>query len=165
MEIIARDLYSRLAFPCIERKIKRGEITCNQASQIYSSLKKGEDVSEVLRCHFTVSDIMLETFAKRLGKESIDGDVMLRYFTSDAHKRVIEESYRKHGDFDREECLARVGKVCGMLNDNVVVLTEKPHVYKDMFSLMPKNGDYVLVHYGSVVNIFPSKDAAKVYMI
>jgi hydrogenase maturation factor len=130
MEITDKGLFSRLTYSCIGKKVDREELTFQHAKT-----------------------------AKNMGKDVIDREVMIKYFTSDDHRKVIELSYSKYGDFDKEECLARIGRVGGIIGSNVVVAASSPHVYKNTFNMNLGLGDYVLVHSGKVVEKLSAKEA------
>jgi hypothetical protein len=159
MEITDKKLLSRFILSCAGKMVSRGRMTREYASEVINLLKEGRDIPEEAFSVFPAADIMLRKTASELGKDCVDRDVMLRYFSSKTHEKVIEASYKLHKDFDVEECKAKIGIVGGVVRDNVVVSASQPHVYKNTFSLDIKNGDYVMFHAGSIVEKLTKKEA------
>ena len=161
MAITDERLFYRISSPCANKFVSRGQITKEQANEIIFSLRDGRELPSYLDTMFLYAKESLRRHALTMGKRNIGRDVMLDYFTSGDHRKSIDAIYKIYPDFSKEECMARVGKIGGIVRDNVVAAASEPHVYKNTFLLDLKLDDYVLVHAGSVVEKLTEKEARK----
>jgi len=156
----SKTLFSRFAYSCASKKISRGEITEDYARSMIGSVRRRKDIPEEALSYFTVALKMCQIEASN--QDVIDRDSILRYFLSNAHDKVVESSHKIHGDFDKEECKARIVKVSGVKGEIVNALFDKkPKDYRNIFSIKVKEGDFAVTHAGSIVERLTRKEAEK----
>ena len=100
---------------------------------------------------FVVANGMCRAIAKRMGKGSVDADVIRRYFLLD-HSKVVDERFELMKDFDPVSCNTRIGIVKSFDGPSAVVETDLGRLsYKTLFAKDARIGDRVVVHYDFII--------------
>jgi hydrogenase maturation factor len=154
-----RILFLRYALPCASTLVKRGSTTQENVDRMTGMVSEGiapEDGAEKI---FKVAIAMCNSIARRMGKDTIDAEVIRRYFLME-HSEVVDERYGLMGDFDPVACKTYPGKVISTDGGFAVVETRLGSMrYKTVLARDTKEGDLVSVHYDFVIEKIDAQTA------
>lgn len=155
MRIDDRLLFLRYALPCAGTLVKRGVVSQGQVNGMISLVSKNRLPPEGAEGIFKVANAMCTVIARRMGKESIDADVIRQYFLLE-HSRVVDDRFELMGDFNPVDCKTYAGKVVEAGADSALVKTTLgERRYKMVFAKDVKKGDNVAVHFDFVIEKIP----------
>jgi hypothetical protein len=162
MRIDDRLLFLRYALPCAGTLVKRGAISQAQVDKMIDLVSKDRLPPEGVESVFKVANAMCTVIAKRMGKESIDDEVIRQYFIME-HSKVVDDRFSLMKDFNPVDCKTYTGKVIGLENGEAIVSTVLgKRSYKTIFAKNVKENDDVVVHYDYVIEKISSRTAKKV---
>lgn len=158
----SRKLFFRYAVPCSETLAKREVITQKYQKSLVKSVILNKKIPKDAENIFKVASSMCEKTAKKLGKKSIDKEVVRRYFLF-GHDKVVDRRYKIFKDFDPMLCRLYSGKVLVSGNRALVQTITGDKEYRT--SLIVKKGDYVVVHRDFIVEKISKKLAKELWSI
>ena len=144
----SRKLFFRYAVPCSETLAKRGAITQKYQRSLVKFINLNKKIPKDAEKVFKIASSMCEKTAKKLGKKSIDKEVVRRYFLF-GHDKVVDRRYKIFKDFDPMLCRLYSGKVLVSGSRALVQTIMGDKEYSK--GLRVKKGDYVVVHRNFVV--------------
>ncbi len=156
----SRKLFFRYAVPCSETLAKRGVITQKYQRSLMNSILLNRKIPKDAENIFKVASSMCEKTAKKLGKKSIDKEVVRRYFLF-GHDKVVDRRYKIFKDFDPMLCRLYSGKVLVSGSRALVQTIMGDKKYRT--SLRIKKGDYVVVHRDFIVEKISKRLARKLW--
>ena len=161
MEITDRLLFFRYALPCAGTLVKRGTVSQDHVDSLMAEVSENKAPGRGEENLFKVANAMCAVIAKKMGKDSIDADVIRRYFLFE-HSKVVDERFELMGDFDPVDCRTYAGKVLEVAKDSALVETKLGRKrYKTLLDKDVKKDDSVAVHFDFVVEKIPNPVAEK----
>jgi hydrogenase maturation factor len=158
----SRKLFFRYAVPCSETLAKRGVITQKYQRSLVRSVILNKKIPKNAENTFKVASSMCEKTAKKLGKKSIDKEVIRNYFLF-GHDKAVDRRYKIFKDFDPMLCRIYSGKV--LLSGSRALVQTIAGDKEYSTSLRVKKGDYVVVHRDFIVEKISKKLAKKLWDI
>jgi hypothetical protein len=161
MQVEDRLLFLKYALPCAGTLVKRGAISQERVDNMVKMVSDGKLPEEGAEGVFKVAFAMCSIIAMRMGKKSIDADVIRQYFLME-HSKVVEDRFEYMRDFNPVACKTYAGKVVEAGKDSAVVRTalgEKE--YRTVFARDVKKGDEVAVHYNFIIERIPDSTARR----
>jgi len=158
----SRKLFFRYAIPCSETLAKRGVITQKYQRSLVRFIILNKKIPKNAENIFKIASSMCKKTAKKLGKKSIDKEVVRKYFLF-GHDKVVDRRYKIFKDFDPMLCRLYSGKVLVSGNRALVKTIAGDKEYRT--SLRIKKGDYVVVHRDFVVEKISKRLARKLWDI
>ena len=150
-----RLLFLKYALPCAGTLVKRGKVTQEYVDSLIKLVSEGRVPEENAEAMFKVANAMCEHIAARMGKSSIDAEVIRDYFLME-HSKVVDERYELMRDFDPSACKTYSGKVLGVGEGTALVETSRGRKeYKTVFEKGVREGDVVAVHFDFIVEKIP----------
>ena len=151
MRIDDRLLFLRYALPCAGTLVKRGTVTQEHVDNLIKLVSEDRLPEEGAESIFKVANAMCTVIALRMGKKTIDAEVIRQYFLLE-HSKVVDDRFELMGDFNPVDCKTYAGKVISRGVGSAVVETVLGRkVYKTNFADNAKPSDDVVVHYDYVV--------------
>ena len=155
----SRELFFRYAIPCSETLAERGVISKKYQKMLMKNLSLNKKIPKNSENIFKVASSMCEKTTKRLGKKTVDKEVIRKYFLF-GHDKVVDKRFKLFKDFDPMQCRLYSGKVVSLRNKATVQIVIGKRKYKTDFTRSLKVGDYVVVHRNFVVEKI-NEDLAK----
>jgi drug/metabolite transporter (DMT)-like permease len=161
-EIKDLQLFLRYALPCADTLVKRGWVARDVVDvELEHAALTGEKPETDARDVFPVAYARCSLTARRMGKPSIDAEVIRTYFWGQ-HDEAIEERHKEMGDFDEEECRVLMGKVVN--TSPVTVRTpDGEKECRNPYNIDLSVGDHAVIHYSRVVERL-SKEQAREFL-
>lgn len=155
------NLFLRYAVPCGGVLVKRRSLTRERLNYLEKCAVEGMEPEGDLENDFKIGVRMLMLTAQRMGKNSIDREVIRKYFWKD-HKKCVEWRAKMLPDVNPEKCLVGSGKVVSVDGDDVLVDSgeERKKVNK-RFEPNIKEDDWVVTHYDYIVEKVTPEQASK----
>jgi hypothetical protein len=151
MKVKDRILFLKYALPCAGTLVKRGKVSQEHIDKIIEQISNNQVPKEEVEKKFKVAFAMCSNLAKEMKKDSINEEVIRRYFISE-HDKTVDERFKLMGDFDPVACKTRIGKVLEVDKEFAVVETSLgKKKYKTVFTKDIKKEDNVIVHFDFVV--------------
>ncbi len=155
-------LFLRYAVPCGHVLVKRGSLSQERLDYLEKCAASGQEPGGELENDFPIGVRMLKLTAKRMGKPTIDREVIRKYFWKE-HKACIEWRAKMFRDIDTDKCSIRSGKVIEASGGTAVVETKEGRAtVNSMFEPEIKEGDWVVTHYDYLVESITPEQAVKV---
>lgn len=155
-------LFLRYAVPCGHVLVKRRDLPKERLEYLEKCAIEENEPEGNLEDDFKISVRMLMLTAKRMGKPSIDIEVIRKYFWKE-HKACVEWRAKMFPDIDTERCVIRVGEVIGVNGEEATIeLKESRAVVNTKFEPDIKEGDWVIIHYDYIVEKITPEQAVKV---
>jgi hydrogenase maturation factor len=156
-----RLLFLKYALPCAGTLVKRGNTTKEHVEGLVKLVSDGKVPAEDAESMFKVANAMCDSIGRRMGKETVDSDVIRQYFLLE-HSEVVDDRYKLMGDFDPVDCKTYLGKVSQVDGDSAIVETKLgKKKYRSAFVNGLKAGDSVIVHWNFVVERAPGEFAKR----
>jgi hypothetical protein len=150
-----RILFLKYALPCAGTLVKRGKTTKEHVESLVKLVSAGRAPEEDAESMFKVATTMCDSIATRIGKESVDSDVIRQYFLLE-HSEVVDDRHALMRDFDPISCKTYVGSVQDARGGEATVRTILgDRRYRTDFTKTLKVGDNVVVHWNFVVEKVP----------
>jgi len=140
---------------CIDTLVSDGKMNRVYADSLISRVFDGKPLDEADARSFKVAYAKCATLARKLGKKSIDAEVIRTYFLDPSeHNRFVDALFAAVKDFDPVECKAQVGVVLQLGKGSATVKTrfngkEYTKSYGNHLRGL-KEGDEVVVHSGHI---------------
>lgn len=142
-----RELFLRYAVPCGQVLVKRGDLREEVLDHLSESVSQGRRIDVPVENIFKVASRMCTIIAKRMGKDSIDAEVIRKYFLRE-HDKAIEWRRRIKPDINVRDCSVKAGKIKRIADGSAVVKTKMGElVCKTDFDRKLRESDWVSVHY------------------
>ena len=155
MEISDRILFMKYALPCAGTLVRRGTVTQEYVDSLISIVARGAEPYDGAERMFKVANAVCNDLAEKMGKSSIDSEVIRKYFLLE-HARVVDDRYKLMGDFDPVACNTYSGKVVSLDFGKAVVKTRLgSNTYRIDFANDIREEDEVIVHWDFVVERMP----------
>lgn len=161
MRISDRLLFLRYALPCASTLVKRGAVNQQHIDDLILMVSNNRVPKENVEKMFKVANVMCGNIAKRMGKSSVDTNVIRRYFLLE-HSKVVDDRYQLMRDFNPIDCKTYAGKVISIANGGAIVDTSLGKKrYKTVFAKGVKENDKVAVHYDYIIEKISDYTAKK----
>ena len=152
-----RLLFLKYALPCAGTLVRRGNVTQERISDLVGLVSRGEVPEEQAEGMFKVAMAMCASIADRMGRNSIDAQVIRTYFLLE-HSEVVDDRYRLMKDFDPVACRTYAGRVVDAAAGRATEETSLgSKTYRTDLSGALKAGDAVVVHWDFVVERPPAE--------
>jgi hydrogenase maturation factor len=146
MEITDRELFFKYALPCATTLVKRGVVTQDYVNQLIELVYKNKPIPKDTEEIFKVAMAMCNSIAAKMKKDSIDKEVIRRYFLVE-HARIVDLRYKIKKDFDPVLCKTYKGEVIAVGKHDAVVETKLGKLKcRTDFTPYISVGDRVVVH-------------------
>jgi len=146
-----RLLFLRYALPCASTLVKRGNVTREYIEGLVEQVSRRKPPEEDAEKLFKVANVMCDSVAERMHKQSTDAEVIRRYFLFE-HSKVVDDRFELMKDFSPVDCRTYAGKVVRLADGNATVETILGQMeYRNPFVSDAKVGDDVVVHFDFVV--------------
>lgn len=150
MEISDLKLFLRYSLPCADTLVKRGWVERDIVElELENAAITGSIPNIDVRDIFTVAFARCSLVAKQMGKDSIDKDVIRKYFW-EKHDEAIAEQHKQMGDFDKVECRITHGTVKSV-SPLIVEVDGNEKTCQNQYRLDISEGDHVVIHYSRLV--------------
>ena len=154
----AKKLFLKYAIPCGHVLVERGDLKKEKLAELGKKLMAGERIDDDLEEVFRIGVRMCFLIAKKLGKDSIDEEVIRRYFWKE-HEEAIKWRASIYPDVKPEACRIYAGRITGVGGGFVEAETPKGTAkYRRDFIENPKENDFVILHYGYAVEKITEKE-------
>ncbi len=161
MIIKDRLLFLKYALPCAGTLVKRGNTTKEHVESLVELVSNGKVPEENAEAMFKVANAMCDSIGRRMGKESVDCDVIRQYFLLE-HSEVVDDRYELMRDFNPVDCKTYPGRVISVGSGNALVETKLGRKkYKTTFMKGVKEGDTVVVHWNYIIEKPPKEYVTK----
>jgi hydrogenase maturation factor len=161
----SRLLFLMYALPCSETLVKRGVISQSYRRRLMKAIFLNKKIPENSEKIFKVANLMCEKIARKLGKKSIDENIVRKYFLFE-HDKIVDKRYKIFRDFDPLACRLYSGKVINIKNRKATVQTI---VRRKKYGMYPfqnlKTGDYVVVHRNIIIEKINESLAKKLWKL
>lgn len=135
-----RLLFLKYALPCAGTLVKRGKVSQEYVDSLIKQVSNNKVPKEDVEKIFKVAFAMCSKIAAEMKKDSIDSEVIRRYFI-DEHSKVVDERFELMGDFNPEDCKTYTGKVLEVDGDSALIKTSLgKKKYKTIFAKDIKKG-------------------------
>ncbi len=142
-----KELFLRYAVPCGEVLVKRGELKKEFLQTLHDSVIYRQDIDLPVEKFFPVASRMCSILARRMGKRTIDDEVIRKYFLIEHEKAILWRRQIKP-DINVKECRVYPGRVIKVYSDNALVKTPLGEVMlRTDFVKNLKPGDWITKHY------------------
>lgn len=161
MKVVDRLLFLKYALPCSGAFVKRGEVSQEHINNLVKLVSEDKVPNEAAESMFKVANVQCEAIAKRMGKDSIDAEVIRQYFLLE-HNKVVDETAKLVRDFNPAVCKTYAGRVAEVDKDSALVETSiGKRRYKILFVKDIKKNDMVSLHYDFVIECISKSLAEK----
>ena len=161
LEMTDRLLFLRYAVPCAGTLVQRGTMEQQAWDELIAAVHAGNAPPDAEKL-FKVAYAACSLLALDGGKKAIDSP-LIRYYFRAGHDAVIDARYAEMQDFDPEACRVWAGAVTRVAPGKAWVLL--PHEERECrtdFVPAAKPGDWVVVHWGFMVEPVTEKEAAQI---
>jgi len=110
MKIKDRLLFLKYALPCAGTLVQRGKISQKSINTAIKQVASDRSPKRNIEKIFKVANKECARIAKKMHKESIDSEVIRRYFLFE-HDKVITERFKLMRDFNPSECRVYSGRI------------------------------------------------------
>ncbi|HDD72462.1 MAG TPA: hypothetical protein ENG00_00045 [Candidatus Aenigmarchaeota archaeon] len=142
-----KELFLRYAVPCGEVLVKRGELRRELLQKLHDSVMHRQDINLPVERFFPVASRMCTVLAIKMGKKTIDDEVIRRYFLIEHEKAIIWRRQVKP-DIDIRDCRVYPGRVIEVYSGKALVKTPMGEVMlRTDFVENLKPGDWITKHY------------------
>ncbi len=158
LEIVNKELFLRYAIPCGQVLVERGSLDRELLEKLNKKVADERPVRERIEDLFPVAARMCTIIANMLGKESIDSDVIRRYFLFE-HERAVKWRASLFPDIRIDECLVQPGRILRKERGMLLASTPRGELLLRR-ELVPEGnrGDFVTVHYDFASEIIGRKE-------
>ncbi len=146
LPIADKELFLRYAIPCGEVLVKRGSLDSKLLKKAEKIVTDGKAANIKPEEMFPTAAKMCTIIAHRMGKKTIDQEVIRRYFLFE-HEKAVRWRMKLYPDVIPEKCIVYPARV---LRSGELLLVNTPAGKKilDMrFAPEVKRGDWVSTHY------------------
>lgn len=155
MKIEDRRLFLKYALPCAGTLVKRGDVKKEYVDQLIGIVSDGNVPEEDAESMFKIANAMCGKIAERMGKKTVDTEVIRTYFLLE-HSDVVDDRYALMGDFNPVDCKTYAGTVTQKDGDYATVETRLGRKrYRTAFTRDLKEKDRVVVHWDFIVEKAP----------
>ena len=163
MKVEDLELFMRYALPCIDTKVKRGEISGEEARKVLEEFVRKRKIPKDFEKRFYTAFQVCSFLAKRKGKDKIDSEIIREYFWW-IHPSVVRGIYKIRKDFNPVECLVYPGIVLEVFGNLARVRTPiGGKEYRKDFVESLRKKDKVVVHRGYVVERISEENFEKLW--
>lgn len=150
MEISDKKLFLKYALPCSVVLIRRGQVEKGVIDKLFMKVEEGKRIKGNPGEIFQFAGAACKLIARERGKDKIDSEVIREYFL-ERHDKAVTERHKEMRDFKPSECRVYPGKVLET-GDLIRALTPRGiKLFRKDFEPFIKEGDYVTVHRGFVI--------------
>jgi hydrogenase maturation factor len=156
------NLFLRYAVPCGKVLVKRRTLSKERLEYLERCVIEGNEPVGNLEEDFKIGFRMLMLTALRMGKNTIDREVIRKYFWKD-HKKCLEWRSQMMKDIEPDKCMVGAGKVVAVEGDNVIIeAKDDRRKVNRRFEPEVKEDDWVVTHYDYIVEKVTPEQASKV---
>jgi len=161
MKIKDRLLFLKYALPCAGTLVGRGVVPQSYVDRLVAMVSENKVPRDDAESVFKVANMMCTSIAQRMGKKSIDAEVIRTYFLLE-HNKVVEDRFEIMGDFNPVDCKTYVGRIVKE-NDGLAVVETilGKRGYKTVFARDVKKNDKVAVHFDFIIEKLSDEMAEK----
>lgn len=161
MEIKDKQLFLKYALPCASVLVKRGWVSEKKVEELRREVLNGSVISD-LKDIFLVAYSMCSLTAKKMGKKTIDSQVIRAYFWGE-HDDVVDERFKQFRDFNPKDCRVYPGRVLEVGREVKISTPAGIKTFSNIYNLNLKEGDYVTAHYDFVIEKIGEKEAEELW--
>ena len=160
LPIADKELFLKYAIPCGRVLVERGTLDSKVLERLHRNVTYERDIRERVEECFPVASKMTSIIARRMGKDSVDAEVIRKYFLLE-HKKAVDWRARLFPDIRKEECIVYPARVLEAGNKIVVNTPVGERAVRDDFVKGLKRNDWVTVHYDFVGEMIDRKTAER----
>ncbi len=154
-----KELFLKYAIPCGEVLVDRGELKERLLNKLKDSVIDQKELNYDIENIFKVATRMCTILGTKMGKDSIDEEVIRKYFLHE-HEKAIQWRMQIKPDVVPERCRVYPGRVINENNKGILVNTPLGRIVaKTDFTDKLKTGDWVSMHYSQIAEKIPRPEA------
>lgn len=160
LPITDKELFLRYAIPCGEVLVKRGSLDPKLLKKAERIVTDGKTANIDPAKMFPTAAKMCTLIAHKMGKKTINQEVIRRYFLFE-HEKAVRWRMKIYPDVMPEKCIVYPARV---LRSGELLLVNTPvgkRILDTRFAPEAKRGDWVSAHYSYAPEKIPSETAKR----
>jgi hydrogenase maturation factor len=160
LPITDKELFLRYAIPCGEVLVNRGTLDPRLLKKAERIVTDGKSANIKPEEMFPTAAKMCTLLAHKMGKKTIDQEVIRRYFLFE-HEKAVRWRMKLYPDVIPEKCIVFPARVLRSGELLLVNTAQGKRILDTRFAPEVKRGDWVSTHYSYASEKIPSETAKR----